>query len=139
MALSILDNKAKKPNDDHLAEVLGRTKKLWDELIQHVADTYEPMTQDWNFAGEKYGWSSRLKRKKRTILYLIPCRKHFLCAFVFGGKATDAVRESDIPEHVLATINEAPVYGEGRGFRLQVRKKADVETMKKLPAIKMAN
>ncbi len=51
MALSILDNKAMEPNDDALAEALGRTKKLWDALVQHVDDTYEPMTLGWNFAG----------------------------------------------------------------------------------------
>jgi hypothetical protein len=58
---------------------------------------------------------------------------------VFGGKATEEARQSDIPEAVLETINEARVYAEGRGFRLEVRKKLDLETMKKLAAIKMAN
>lgn len=139
MTLSILDDKAKEPTDDDLAEVLGRTKKLWDTLLKHVADTYEPVTHEWNFVGEKYGWSTRLKRKKRTILYLIPCHKHFLCGFVLGGRATEAVRASDIPDDTLSVINDAPVYGEGRGFRLEVRKKTDLETMKKLAAIKMAN
>ena len=139
MALSILDDKSKKPDDNTLAEVLGRTKRLWDDLINHIVQEYEPVTQEWSFGGEKYGWSIRLKRKKRTILYLIPYRRYFLCAFVFGGKATEAARQSDLPSDVLKTINEAPVYGEGRGFRLEVKKKLDVEAMKKLAAIKMAN
>lgn len=139
MALSILDDKSKKPDDDQLKEALGRTKRLWDELITHVEAEYEPVTQDWNFSGEKYGWSARLKRKKRTILYLIPCRRYFLCAFVFGGKATETARQSELPSDVMKTINEAPVYGEGRGFRLEVKKKQDAEIMKKLAAIKMDN
>lgn len=139
MALSILDDKSKKPDDNTLAEVLGRTKRLWDDLINHIVQEYEPVTQEWNFDGEKYGWSIRLKRKKRTILYLIPCRRYFLCAFVFGGKATEAARQGDLSSDVMKTINEAPVYGEGRGFRLEVKKKLDVEAMKKLAVIKMAN
>jgi hypothetical protein len=80
-----------------------------------------------------------LKRKKRTILYLIPQAKSFLCAFVFGGKATEAARAADLPADAIKAINSAPVYGEGRGFRLPVKKKQDVETMKKLAEIKMAN
>jgi len=139
MTLSILDDKSKKPNDNTRAEVLGRTKRLWDDLIDHIVQEYEPVTQEWSFGGEKYGWSIRLKRKRRTILYLISCRRYFLCAFVFGGKATEAARQSDLPSDVMKTINEAPVYGEGRGFRLEVKKKLDVEAMKKLAAIKMAN
>ncbi|MHC4751094.1 MAG: DUF3788 domain-containing protein [Planctomycetota bacterium] len=139
MALSILDDKSKRPDDNNLTGVLGRTKRLWDDLINHIVQEYEPVTQQWSFGGEKYGWSLRLKRKKRTILYLIPCRRYFLCAFVFGGKATEAVRQSDLPSDILKTINEAPVYGEGRGFRLEVKKKQDVEVMKRLAVIKMAN
>ena len=139
MALSILDNKSKKPQDNALAEVLGRTKRLWDDLTNHIVQEYEPVTQEWSFGGEKYGWSIRFKRKKRTILYLIPCRRYFLCAFVFGGKATEAARQSDLPSDVMKTINEAPVYGEGRGFRLEVKKILDVEAMMKLAVIKMAN
>jgi hypothetical protein len=39
----------------------------------------------------------------------------------------------------LKAIDEAPVYAEGRGFRLEVRTARDVETMKTLMAVKMAN
>ena len=139
MALSILDDKSKRPDDEQLKEVLGRTKRLWDELIAHATEEYEPVVQEWNYSGAKYGWSSKLVRKKRTILYLIPCRRYFLCAFVFGGKATEAARQSDLPPDIMKTIDDAPVYGEGRGFRLEVRKKQDVEVMKRLAAIKMAH
>lgn len=139
MALSALDDKSKKPTNDDLTAVLGRTRQLWDHLVNDVAQTYTPVVQEWGFAGEKYGWSLRLKRKKRTILYLIPQQRHFLCAFVFGGKATEAAREADLPAETIEAINDAPVYGEGRGFRLKVSKRKDVETMAALTAIKMAN
>ncbi len=139
MALSPLHDKSKPPNDADLIEALGRSKTRWDELIAHIDSTYAPMTSKWGPPYKEFAWSLRLIRKKRTILYLIPCRRYFLCAFVLGGKATEAARAAGLPEDVLTIINEAPVYGEGRGFRLEVRTKADVETMKKLATIKMAN
>jgi hypothetical protein len=139
MALSVLDNKSEQPDDGALAAVLGRSKARWDELIAHVAREYEPVSEEWSYGGAKYGWSLRLKRKKRTILYLIPCQRYFLCAFVFGGKATELARRSALPDKVMTTIDEAPVYGEGRGFRLEIRTKADVATMQTLAQIKMAN
>ena len=107
MALSALDDRSKRPTDDDLTAVLGRTKQLWDRLADDVAQTYPPVNQEWGFAGAKYGWSLRLKRKKRNILYLIPQRRHFLCAFVFGGKATEAAREADLPTATIkpSTIN----------------------------------
>jgi len=64
--------------------------------------------------------------------------KHFLCAFVFGDKATEETRKNNLSDDVLASFNEATIYEEGRGFRLEVRKK-HVGTMKKLAEIKMSN
>jgi hypothetical protein len=136
MVLSTLDDKSKQPDDNDLAEVLGRSKRFWDDLIRHIILEYEPVTQVWGFYKS---WSLRLIRKKRTILYLIPCERYFLCAFVFGQKATEAARQSNLPKDVMKTINEAKVYAEGRGFRLEVRKKQDIDTMNTLAAIKMAN
>jgi hypothetical protein len=39
----------------------------------------------------------------------------------------------------MKAIDEAPVYAEGRGFRLKVKTAKDLETMKALAAVKMAN
>ncbi|MFZ0033530.1 MAG: DUF3788 family protein [Sedimentisphaerales bacterium] len=136
MALSIFEDKNSQPDDAVLAKNLGRTKSLWNDLIRHITLEYEPVVQVWGFYKR---WSLRLIRKKRTILYMIPSERYFICAFVFGEKATEAARESVLPKDVMKTINEARVYAEGRGFRLEVKKKSDVSEMKKLAAIKMAN
>ena len=39
----------------------------------------------------------------------------------------------------MREIEEAPVYAEGRGFRLEVRTAKDLAAMTTLAAIKMAN
>lgn len=130
------DDKAMRPDDKALAVGLGPSKALWDDLMARVAAAYAPVTEAWGFYK---AWSLRLKRKDRTILYLLPRDGLFLCAFVFGAKATEEARKSRLPKAVLKTIDEAPVYAEGRGFRLEVRTARDVETMKRLAAIKMAN
>jgi hypothetical protein len=56
MALSILDDKSRQPDDKDLTNVLGSTKQLWDDLVNHVVKGYEPITKEWGFSGEKYGW-----------------------------------------------------------------------------------
>ena len=91
------------------------------------------------FSGEKWGWSLQLKRKKRTILYMTPCKKHFLAGFALGEKAVKAAHESDLPGSVLTLIDSARKYAEGRGVRIEVRTKKDLESTQKLAAIKMAN
>ena len=130
------DDKAKPPDDAALSGALGTGKKLWDAFVRHIAQEYGPITEEWGFYKS---WSLRLRRKKRTIVYLLPRDGHFLCAYVFGEKAANEARRAELPSDVARVIEEATVYAEGRGFRLEVRKKRDVETMKKLAAIKMAN
>ena len=130
------DDKEKIPDDKALAKGLGPSKRLWDGFVRHIAADYDPVTEAWGFYKS---WSLRLKQKKRTIVYLLPREGHFLCAFVFGGKATEAARQAKLPKAVMKEIEDAPVYAEGRGFRLEVRTAADLETMKKLVAVKMAN
>ncbi|MGZ5424383.1 MAG: DUF3788 family protein [Candidatus Aminicenantales bacterium] len=130
------DDKDKAPDDKALAQGLGPSKKLWDEFVRHIGADYAPVTEAWGFYK---AWSLRLKQKKRTIVYLLPREGYFLCAFVFGGKATEAARQAKLPKAVMKAIDEAPVYAEGRGFRLEVRSEGDLAVMNKLAAIKMAN
>ena len=139
MALSAFDDKSQEPQTNELEETLGRTKTHWNNLTAHIAAEFAPCGMTWGFAGAKWGWSLRLKQKKRTVLYMTPCRKHFLVGFALGEKAVKAAREGGLPASVMKTIEEAPKYAEGRGVRLEIRNKKDLEAVKELAAIKMAN
>jgi len=46
---------------------------------------------------------------------------------------------STLDESVLGAIRTAGLCAEGRGVRVEVKRKADVENIKKLVEIKMAN
>lgn len=130
------DDKKKEPDGKALAKGLGASKALWDGIVAHISAEYAPVTEAWGFYK---AWSLRLKRKDRTILYLLPGEGGFRCAFVFGAKATEAARKAKLPKAVLKAIDAAPVYAEGRGFRLEVLTAKDVATVETLAAIKMAN
>jgi hypothetical protein len=62
-----------------------------------------------------------------------------MAAFVFGEKAVTAAEQSTLPESILDMIRNARKYAEGRGIRFEVRGQEDVENVKKLIEIKMAN
>ncbi len=104
-----------------------------------MASEYQPLAEKWNFPGQKWGWSLQLKQKKRTVLYMTPCKGYFLAGFALGEKAVKAAHESGLPESVLNIINGARKYAEGRAVRVEVRTKKDLDNTKKLAAIKMAN
>ena len=70
---------------------------------------------------------------------MIPGRRSFGVSFCLGGKAVAAAEQSTLPESILEAIRTARPYAEGRGVRVEVKRKADVENIKKLVEIKMAN
>ena len=139
MALSAFDDKSKKPGKSDLEKTLGRTYTHWNNLMTHIAAEYVPLVEKWSFSGAKWGWSLQLKQKKRTILYLTPGKRYFMVGFVLGEKAVKAAHDSTLPDSILSEIDGARKYAEGRGVRLDIRNKKDLDSVKKLAAIKMAN
>jgi hypothetical protein len=137
MDASIFTNKAEIPDDFLLSAALGDLFGVWMNIREYVLDVYPMATEEWNLPGQKYGWSFRIKDKKRAIIYLLPRDKFFLVAFVFGEKATQAALSSDLSSEIKTTIESARVYAEGRGFRIEVKSKDIVEDIKKLIDIKL--
>lgn len=139
MALSALDDPNTAPTAKTIAKALGGAASVWVRLKDGLCREFEPLDEEWAFAGAKFGWSLRLKRGKRVIVYLTPCAEHFLASFVLGEKACAAARAEDLPQPILTSIADAPKYAEGRGIRIQVRTAKEVDDIRKLVAIKLAN
>jgi hypothetical protein len=139
VALSAFDDKAVPPSDKALRQTLGRSAPLWSRLRENLQSSHGPLDEAWNFAGKNYGWSFRLKRKARAIVYMTPCRGYFLASFALGEKACAAALEARLPAWLLDLIEAAPKYAEGRGVRIPVKRATDAAGVEKLAAIKIAN
>lgn len=132
-------SKPKQPTDAELAAALGPAKATWDKLLADLAQEYGANVHEWKCYSPKAGWSLRVKRKERTIVWLAPCPGCFRVAFILGDKAVQAARHSKLPQRVVKALDKAPKYPEGIGVRLEVKSSRDIGTLKKLAAIKLAN
>lgn len=139
MALSAFDDQAHPPPEGELRAVLGRSADLWHELILRVGEDHAPITGHWNFSGAKFGWSLRLKRNDRVVLYMTPRPGAFLAGIVVGEKAAAAAHACGLPESVLSLIDDAPRHVEGRGIRVTVTTRDDVAAVQELVAVKLAS
>jgi hypothetical protein len=131
--------KAKKPTGAELADALGPAKAIWDQWLTGLAQECGANVREWNSYSPKAGWSLRVKRKARTIVWMAPCPGCFRVAFIFGDRAMQAARQSQWPKRVINAMDEAPKYPEGTGIRLEVKSSRDLGTLKKLAAIKLSN
>jgi hypothetical protein len=138
MDISIFTDKTSIPNESNLKNSLGNSYSLWKTIQKYILSVYPGAIEEWNFPGIKYGWSFRIKDTKRAIIYLLPRDKYFKVAFVFGQKATYAILKSKISTEIKNELEEAKVYAEGRGIRLDVKDERIIHEIIELIDIKLA-
>jgi len=139
MDTSIFMEKTVIPTEDELVRSLQGTYDLWHEISKYVHLCYPKAIDEWNYAGDKYGWGFRIKDSKRAIIYLGPRDGYFKVSMVFGQKATDAIMKSQVTEQVKEELMAARVYAEGRGIRIEIRNEDSIKDIKDLIDIKIAN
>ncbi|MGI9104541.1 MAG: DUF3788 family protein [Terriglobales bacterium] len=127
-----------RPTNKELASALGAKKKLWDELVGALKREHG-MDEEWNSYSAKAGWSLRLKRAERNIVYLSPGTGAFRASFALGDKAVEAALKSALPAKMIETIRGAHRYAEGTAVRVEVASPVDVRTVKALVMIKLAH
>ena len=137
--ISIFQDKAETPTNKDLGKNIGSTYSLWLEIQKYVYQQYPNGKEDWNFPGKNYGWSFRIKDKKRAIIYFLPRENYFKVAFVFGQKALDQILETNIADSIKNDLLSAKKYAEGRGVRIDVKNKNVIPDIQKLIEIKLAN
>jgi hypothetical protein len=138
VTLGAFDDADAPPTERTLAAVLRRAHGSWELLRRTLQAAHGPLAEQWQFAGKAFGWSLRLRQGKRVLVYMLPCPSFFLASFALGEKACRAARSAGLPEPLLAVLDAAPKYAEGRGVRIPVRTRKDVDGVVRLAALKAA-
>jgi len=129
--------KSKPPTDRELEAGLGAARSLWKRLLAELEDELQLTTREWNTSSAKLGWSLRVKRGDRIIVYLAPLNGCFRASFALGDTAVKAALASGLPAPVVEIVKSARKYAEGTAVRFEVRESADIEVVKKLVKAKL--
>ena len=81
MAVSVFDDKAKKPTEQKLTKALGKSNRLWKEIKKNLKAEYGELIEEWRFYGQKSGWILKTLRKKRNLFLA----KRHLIDYLHGG------------------------------------------------------
>ena len=138
MALSAFDDPAHLPTPDELETMLGPAARLWKELVADVRRRGGSIDETWGFSGAKHGWSMRLVRDTRNLLYLTPQAGALLLGAALGDKAIESADAAGlVSARTIEVARAAPKYAEGRGVRLPVTSDEDLAIAKELARIKL--
>lgn len=130
-------DKTARPSVRDLTDKLGAAYPLWKRICEMVFEKYPNGLAEWNYPGKKYGWSFRIKDKKRAIIYLLPRKNYFKVAFIFGDKAVNAIQESTIANELKIELFNAKKYAEGRGISIPVIDDSLFPDIEKLVELKL--
>src|SRR6478609_2518897 len=109
--LNAFIGKPDRPTQAELSAALGPAASLWNELIDEVGEDAGTLSEEWKgIYVNKYGWSLRLKKKGRNIVYLGPCNGCFGVGFIFSDKAVEAAKHARLPKAVSQALATAPHY-----------------------------
>lgn len=139
METSIFMDLTKTPKTSDLEIPLDKTFPDWMEIRDFVFEKYSNATEEWHISVKKFGWSFRIKDKKRAIIYLSPRPGFFWVTMIFGQKATDQILASDISPNIKEELIYSRVYMDGRVIRLDINDNSLINDIKKLVEIKIAN
>ncbi len=129
----------KKPTEAMLLRTLGKRGEYWKALRDYVQEAHGPLKPEWKFYGAKYGWGLKMFKGSRNLFFLRAGKGAFVIGFLFGEKAVEAVKKSDLPQETVQKLVNARKYAEGRGISIEVKSKRTVEIVKGLVDIKVAN
>lgn len=124
--------RATQPKHAELAHALGDVIGLWDALVVGL-ETEFGLKQEWNSYSTKYGWSLRLKKKERNVVYLAPYAGEFAVMLILGAKALAAARKELAREVFAGAIK----YPEGTAIRVPIHSQADFAIVRRLVAAKL--
>ena len=126
------------PQPEEVDAVLGKSAAAWHRLVQWLMEKESVTKQEWTSFSAKYGWSLKMKKKKRTIIYLGPSMGSFTAGLVLGPRAMTAARGGDLSAETLKILDDAPRYPEGTGVRIQVKNSKGLGPIRSLVKIKLA-
>jgi hypothetical protein len=138
MVYSAFNDKMVVPDGADVGVALGSSLDRWCAIRSALIEQYPNVDEDWVYSGKSQGWALRFKDGKRTILYLTASQDQFRVGLSLGEKVLTAVLNSGLPAHILAIVEEAPRYSEGRGVRIVVQTDEDVQSVLILAKIKMS-
>ena len=133
MAASIFGEKAIIPTEEALRGVLKDSLVLWDKMI-----CVSEGCGEWKFYSKAAGWTYSVKKKKRTLFYMMPKDGYFQLTFVLGERAVEAAKAANLPEQTLSDILQAKAHVEGRSVAIDIKKAADLGTSQQLLELKLA-
>ena len=126
-----------RPTNANVREVLSQARKSWDDLVDHLAKSYQLKSSPHYMYGPRYGWALRFERSGRFMLALYPNYGRLTVQIILNIPQVDAAVEMRLPSFVLKVLNAAKKYPKERWLFIPVKTVRDAQGLRPLIALKV--
>lgn len=137
MEFKRLFDKSIVPTEQTLSSLLAQIYPVWEEVCTYILSADKVLVETKYFT-KNYGWSRRFYKGSKTICYLFPEAESFSMLVVFGQKEIESIEHSknQLSDSIYNTITQTEHFHDGRWVWLQITDNSDIESLKKIIAIK---
>jgi hypothetical protein len=120
------------PTNEVLAEVLGNSFPVFDELMKTTSNQEFGLVFDWHYYNDGKAWLCKVVFKKKTIFWLSAWEGFFKTTFYFTEKNCTGIFEMDIDETIKKEFNENKSIGKLLPLTIVMSQKEQLQDLLKI-------
>ena len=97
MERPLLNDKDQYPDDEVLAQYLGKAKPVWDAFAAGIAAGFGEGALEWRYYADGKAWLCKVVHRKKTVCWVSVWDKFFKAAFYFSAKSDSDIEALPIP------------------------------------------
>ena len=123
-------NKAVKPSESEMLELIGSRVDLWEQIHKYVNKNYD-FEPELVFFTKKYGWSIRYRKSGKTLCYFFPEDDAFSILIVLGAKESKKVEviKEKLNKTVKTVFEDTEQLHDGRWMWIRILEKSDIDSL----------
>jgi hypothetical protein len=114
------------PTTAELHAALGHSTSVWPQIISGMEEAFGPLTLEWRPSELAFGRMCLVRRRNKTILYLMPMAGQLLVGVVLNGYAFQLAMRSNLRSAIKQMLADTRPTAEGRGIRFVAKSEADI-------------
>jgi hypothetical protein len=120
------------PTRDLLAEAMGDSYPIFDELIKTVTNEAFGLTTEWRYYNDGKAWLMKVCFKKKTVFWLSVWENYFKTSFYFTEKNSNGIYEMEIDETIKKDFNAQKTIGKLLPLTIFMKQKGQLSDLLKI-------
>ena len=136
MSYGIFIDKKHRPSNAEINATLGKTKGLWESLIQSIRDKIN-VQEDFSFLyGKNYGWGLRFRYKGKLLICFYPNTNYFVTQLILNTQYLSDPIIDTLHSITSKAIKSATSYKEGKWLFITTKTNQEIKDINTILRLK---